>query len=309
MHNGNSIPTSMVRVNGKPAVLLTVLKLGAASTLDVVTAVKAKLPRIRALLPPGRQAGPASRPAALRAQRHRWGRSGSSDRRLPDGPDGFTVSGKLAQYPGGHCLDSALYPDCNRRFGRTASNAEYADPGRAGTGGRDAGDDATVEVENTTRNLGEGMPLRQAILTGARQVALPALTSTLSICIVFVPVAFLSGVSQSLFLPLALAVVLAMLPSYILSRTLVTNMMLELLGKELDAHQPHAAGAPQSLSRRGIIWRIHGFFDRRFEKVRSFYRRQLEWAVYHRAIALAFLLAIFRRVRCFGAQHRRGLLS
>src|SRR5947207_9826844 len=73
-------------------------------------------------------------------------------------------------------------------------------------------DDATVEVENTTRNLGAGLPLREAILQSAQQVALPALASTLAICIVFVPVAFLTGVPRSLFLPLALAVVFAMLP-------------------------------------------------------------------------------------------------
>src|SRR5438477_11809096 len=80
-------------------------------------------------------------------------------------------------------------------------------------------DDATVEVENTTRNLGLGLPLRRAILTSAQQVALPALSSTLSICIVFVPVALLTGVGKSLFMPLAMAVVFAMLPSYLLSRT------------------------------------------------------------------------------------------
>src|SRR5439155_17454146 len=106
-------------------------------------------------------------------------------------------------------------------------------------------DDATVEVENTTRNLGDGLPLRQAILTSAQQVALPALTSTLSICIVFVPIALLTGVAQSLFLPLALAVVFAMLPSYLLSRTLVTTMMQALLGRELYLYQAPATGNEQ----------------------------------------------------------------
>src|SRR5207248_511717 len=102
------------------------------------------------------------------------------------------------------------------------------------------------EVENTTRNLGLGLPLRQAILHSAQQVALPALSSTLSICIVFIPVAFLTGVAQSLFVPLALAVVFAMIASYMLSRTLVTTMMHALLGKELHLYRPVGRSVPGS---------------------------------------------------------------
>src|SRR5207248_9148408 len=86
--------------------------------------------------------------------------------------------------------------------------------------------------------LGAGQPLREAILLSAQQVALPALASTLAICIVFVPVAFLAGVAQSLFQPLAFAVVFAMLASYLLSRTLVTTMMQALMGPDLHLYRP-----------------------------------------------------------------------
>src|SRR4029453_15397650 len=90
-------------------------------------------------------------------------------------------------------------------------------------------DDATVEIENTNRNLEEGKPIRQAILDGAQQVAVPALVSTLSICIVFMPWFFLGGVPPFLFWPLAEAVVFAMLASYFLSRTLVPTLAMYLL--------------------------------------------------------------------------------
>src|SRR6201999_4260447 len=97
-------------------------------------------------------------------------------------------------------------------------------------------DDATVEIENVNRNLEQGKELRQAILDGAQQIAVPALVSTLCICIVFLPMFFLSGVSRYLFVPLAEAVVFAMLASYILSRTLVPTMAMYLLQAKQHGH-------------------------------------------------------------------------
>ena len=95
-------------------------------------------------------------------------------------------------------------------------------------------DDATVEVENINRNLDQGKEIIQAILDGASQIAVPALVSTLSICIVFVPMFFLSGVARYLFVPLAEAVVFAMLASYLLSRTLVPTMARYLLVEQTE---------------------------------------------------------------------------
>src|SRR5262249_59449661 len=106
--------------------------------------------------------------------------------------------------------------------------------------------DATVEIENIHRNIAQpGKPLVQAILDGAREIAVPAFVSTLCICIVFVPVALITGAAKSLFVPLAMAVVFAMLTSYVLSRTLVPTLAHLLRATE---GQGHGAGA----ERRGL---------------------------------------------------------
>src|ERR1700751_3906341 len=101
------------------------------------------------------------------------------------------------------------------------------------------GDDATVEIENTNRNLDQGKEIKQAILDGASQIAVPALVSSLCICIVFVPMFMLSGVARYLFIPLAESVVFAVLASYVLSRTLIPTLAMYLLREkqvEKDAH-------------------------------------------------------------------------
>ena len=98
-------------------------------------------------------------------------------------------------------------------------------------------DDATVEIENIHRNLGMGKGIVKAILDGAQQIAVPAFVSTLCICIVFVPVAFLTGTAKYLFTPLAMAVALAMGASYLLSRTLIPTMIRFLLPAELHLYQ------------------------------------------------------------------------
>ncbi len=108
-------------------------------------------------------------------------------------------------------------------------------------------DDATVEIENINRNLEQGKAIEQAILDGAAQIAVPALVSTISICIVFVPMFFLGGVAKYLFVPLAEAVVFAMLASYLLSRTVVPTMAKYLL-REHDAEEgEREAAEPESV--------------------------------------------------------------
>src|SRR4030081_235305 len=98
-------------------------------------------------------------------------------------------------------------------------------------------DDATVEIENIDRNLAQGKELKQAILDGASQIAVPAFVSTVCICIVFVPMFFLTGVPRYLFVPLAEAVVFALLASYFFSRTIIPTMVLFLLRKEVERHR------------------------------------------------------------------------
>src|SRR6202789_1196976 len=122
-------------------------------------------------------------------------------------------------------------------------------------------DDATVTIENIERHIHSGSDLHKAILDGAGEIAVPALVSTLCICIVFVPMFFLTGVARYLFAPLAEAVVFAMLASYVLSRTLVPTLVMLLMD-----HAPAEAGARQSL-----LQRMYGAFNERFEKVRSGY--------------------------------------
>ena len=137
-------------------------------------------------------------------------------------------------------------------------------------------DDATVEIENIHRNLTQGKPIIRAILDGAQQIATPAFVSTLSICIVFVPVVFLTGAVQSLFTPLAMAVVVAMMASYLLSRTLIPTLVRYLLHSEVQMYQ-HANG-DQGAAAHGLIWNMHHRFNRRFERFRGHYQTALTWA-------------------------------
>ena len=142
-------------------------------------------------------------------------------------------------------------------------------------------DDATVEIENIERNLAMGKEMRQAILDGAQQIAVPALVSTLSICIVFVPMFFLTGVAKFLFVPLAEAVSFAMLASYLLSRTLIPTLVMYIM----RGHE-HRAEAPRS-----FLGRFQRGFERKFEDFRRGYEALLETTLEHRGLfAICFLL-------------------
>src|SRR6202162_2707649 len=145
-------------------------------------------------------------------------------------------------------------------------------------------DDATVEIENTHRNLGMRKVLLHAVLDGAAQIAVPTFVATLSICIVFVPVLLLTGTARHLFTPLALAVVFAMLASYFLSRTLVPTMVAFLLRSEVDLYQHGAHG--ETAGGRGVFWRVHYIFNKVFERLRYRYVGLLDWSLRHRAPVL-----------------------
>jgi multidrug efflux pump subunit AcrB len=140
--------------------------------------------------------------------------------------------------------------------------------------------------------MAQRKPFIRAIVDGAQEIAVPAFVSTLCICIVFVPVVFLEGAVRFLFTPLALAVVLAMMASYFLSRTLVPTMVHFLLASEVDRYAggEHGSGT-------GFFWTMHGAFNRRFEAMREWYRRSLAWSLAHRATVLVafglfFLLSL-----------------
>jgi len=145
-------------------------------------------------------------------------------------------------------------------------------------------DDATVEVENIHRNRSMGKPLTIAILDGARQIAVPAIVATLAICIVFFPVVLLYGAAKYLFTPLALAVVLAMLASYLLSRTLVPTLARMLMGGE--HHEGSAEAEETRHKHRGLMVGFNCWRDRQFERFRDVYGRALNTALHYRAFVL-----------------------
>ena len=151
-------------------------------------------------------------------------------------------------------------------------------------------DDATVAIENIERNIAEGKEIKPAIIDGSSQIAVPAFVSTLCICIVFLPMFFLAGVSKFLFVPLAEAVMFAMLASYFFSRTIVPTMALYLL-KSGD----HNSG------RRNLFSRIQPAFQGGFERLRLSYQLLLTTAVHRRAIFIpAFLLVCLSAFLCRG---------
>ena len=163
-------------------------------------------------------------------------------------------------------------------------------------------DDATVELENTHRQMALGKPVHQAILDGAQQIALPAFVSTLCICIVFVPMFFLTGVARYLFVPLAEAVVFAMLASYVLSRTLVPTLVMWFY-RHVEYHGHAADPASVQLWARPFV-QLGNRFEQGFDRFRERYRDLLGWILAHRLAFgvgfLAFCVASFLLVPFLG---------
>ncbi|MGC8659073.1 MAG: efflux RND transporter permease subunit [Desulfomonilaceae bacterium] len=147
-------------------------------------------------------------------------------------------------------------------------------------------DDATVEVENIHRNRHMGKPLTVAILDGARQVAVPAIVATLAVCVVFFPVVLLYGPAKFLFTPLALAVVIAMLASYVLSRTLVPTLARMLMGGERDLLADNYDDPVTPSGFASIIQKVNHFRDKMFAKLQSGYGSALETLMRHRLFVL-----------------------
>src|SRR5437868_5684137 len=287
VYDGYAVQTNVVRKDGRRAVLMTVLKGEGASTLDVVKQVRAAMPGIQAQVPPELKVEFLFDQSVF----------------VRSAVDGVLTEGAIAA--GLTALMILLFLGSWRStlivatsiplsiltsiivlwgLGQTLNTMTLG--GMALAVGILV-DDATVEIENVHRNLAMKKPLRRAILDGAAQIATPAFVSTLSICIVFVPVVFLTGPAAYLFMPLALAVVFAMLASYFLSRTLVPTMVLYLLPKEAEAearNQDEEQARPRltlwSLLRHPSLF--HGAFNRGFERLRLFYQGLLDWSLDHR---------------------------
>ena len=149
-------------------------------------------------------------------------------------------------------------------------------------------------------------PLVRAVIDGAAQIAIPTFVSTLAICIVFVPVLLLTGTAKYLFTPLAMAVVFAMLASYLLSRTLVPTMAHYLLKSEVEMYQQGIDG--EAKHGKGLFWRLHYWFDGLFERLRFRYLGLLDWSLRHRAPVLTAFMVVSDRLAGPGLAGRRGFL-
>jgi multidrug efflux pump subunit AcrB len=277
VRDGSGIQTNIVRNNGARGIYLTMIKNGGVSTLSVVNAVKAMLPSLKATLPSDVQ-------VQLLADQSIFVVA--------------AVSGVIREAVIAACLTALMILIflgsgrstiivatsiplsiltsiiCLSLFGQTLNVMTLLGLGLA------VGilvDDATVAIENISRNLQQGKELVRAIVDASEQIALPALVSTLAICIVFLPIFALSGPAAALFKPLAMSVIFAMLASYFLSRTLVPTMAKYML----KAPNPNAA------ARKGWFGRAADGFQRRFNSFRAGYQSALVWAVLHRRGVLA----------------------
>jgi CzcA family heavy metal efflux pump len=279
--DGFAPQTNVVRQDGRRGVLVSILKAGNASTINVVDGIRGMLSRVEQTLPPQLHIQPlADQSVFVKA----------------------AVAGVIREAVIAACLTalmillflgswrSTIIIAVSIPLSILTSVMALSFLGQTinimTLGGLALAvgilvDDATVTIENMERYLEERHSLRESILQGASEIAVPALVSTLCICIVFVPMFLLSGVARYLFVPLAEAVVFAMLASYVLSRTLVPTMAMYLLRAK-----PHDAGP----SRNPLVWFQRGF-ERRFDQARQAYRGALTMAVHRRGIFIpGFLL-------------------
>jgi multidrug efflux pump subunit AcrB len=283
VRDGFSPQTNIVRRNGQRSTLLSILKIGDTSTLDIVKEVRDMLPKIAATLPPQLKIEAiADQSLFVRAAIKGVVREAIIAACLTAvmillfiGSWRSTVIIAISiplSILCSICVLSALGETINiMTLGGLALAVGILV------------DDATVEIENTQRNLAMDKPIKQAVLDGAQQIAVPAFVSTLCICIVFIPMFFLTGVARYLFVPLAEAVVFAMLASYLLSRTLVPTLAMYLL----RPHQIHTS-EPQPWN---IAARFQRVFERGFENMRMGYLRALETCIRRRGVFIpAFLV-------------------
>ena len=284
VRDGSPPQTNIVRVDGHRAILMSIMKTGSSSTLDINKGVHERLASIKGQLPPQLQIKALSDQSIF----------------VRGAIDGVVREAIIAA-----CLTAIMILVFLGSWRSTVIIAvsiplsilcslimlsmlhETINIMTLGGLALAVGilvDDATVEIENINRNLESGKEIEQAILDGAAQIATPALVSTFAICIVFVPMFFLSGVSRYLFVPMAEAVVFAMLASYLLSRTVVPTMAKYLLVEHDDAQT-----AKKRASRNPLI-QFQLAFESRFEKMRNGYLRLLTLCVDHPAVFLILFM-------------------
>src|SRR5580658_5445770 len=252
---------NVVRQNGSRGVLVSILKAGDASTIDVVKGIRKLLPRIAQTLPPELKIQPLSDQSIFV--------QGSINGVVREAIIAAALTGLMILLFLGSwrsTLIIAISIPLSILTSVMVLSFLHETINIMTLGGLALAvgilvDDATVTIENIERHLEEGAALHDGILEGAAQIAVPALVSTLCICIVFLPMFFLSGVARFLFVPLAEAVIFAMIASYILSRTLVPTMAMYLL--KVDRHDGRKPSSPFASFQRA--------FERSFEKIRTIY--------------------------------------
>jgi multidrug efflux pump subunit AcrB len=289
VRDGYPPQTNIVRSDGSRGALMSVLKSGDESTIDIVNGIRAMLPSIMSGLPPQLRVTPiADQSIFVKA----------------------SINGVVREAVIAACLTAIMILVFLGSWRSTiiiavsiplsilcslfllSALGETINIMTLGGLALAVGilvDDATVEIENINRNLEMGKEIEQAILDGAAQIAVPAFVSTLSICIVFVPMFFLAGVARYLFVPLAEAVVFAMLASYLLSRTIVPTMAKYLL--KTHSHLPSHEAV------RNPFVRLQLLFENGFERLRSFYGRLLvECVRRERLFVMCFFIACIASV-------------
>ena len=277
--------TNILRVDGQRATLMSILKNGNVSTLDVIKGIRSMLPGLEQTLPPQLRITPISDQSVFVR--------GAVDGVVREGIIAACLTGLMILIFLGSWRSTLIIAISIPlsvlvsliMLGLLGETINIMTLGGLALAVGILVDDATVEIENINRNLEQGKEIEQAILDGAAQIAVPAFVSTLSICIVFVPMFFLTGVAKYLFVPLAEAVVFAMLASYLLSRTLVPTMAKYML-QEHDPEQEKRKG----VSRNPLV-RMQLLFERKFEDLRVFYRGLLALAIEHSTVFLILFAA------------------
>ena len=288
VRDGWSVQQNVARANGKPAALLTIMKTGSVSTLDIVNQIKNDvLPTSRAAAPKGLKITELfDQSIFVKASIAGVLREGVIAASLT----ALMILLFLGSWRSTLIIAISIPLSILSSIIVLSAMGETMNTMTLGGLALAIGilvDDATVTIENIHRHM-DGQPLREAVLIGASEIATPTLVSTLTICIVFVSVVFLTGPAKFLFTPMALAVVFAMLASYLLSRTLVPVLVNFLLGAE---HGTADNGAADD-GPRGFFGQISRRFNDGFVWVQSRYTRALEKTLDHRKPALIVSVAI-----------------
>jgi multidrug efflux pump subunit AcrB len=298
VRDGNPPQTNVVHVNGNRSVLMMVLKNGYTSTLDIIAGIKKKAEAYKDSLPDTLKIGFVGDQGLFVAA--------SIEGVVREGVIAALLTSVMILLFLGSWRSTIIIATSIPLavFGSIIMLAAFGETLNIMTLGGLAlavgilVDEATVTIENINYHLEQGKDVRPAIMDGAQQIVVPAFVSLLCICIVFVPMFFLQGIPRFLFVPMAEAVIFAMVWSFILSRTLVPTMAMYLL----KPHE-HEHGAPLPRSRNPLVWLQRGF-ETRFERFRESYRDLLTMALRHRRTFvigfLAFVGASFLLVPYLG---------